>query len=55
MRYSLLKYRNFNISEDSPSQDLFYFHSRLIDDSNKDDIDPFHIKKVIMVVPKKRG
>lgn len=53
MMYNLMKYRNWIPNEHTPSQDFFYFHSQLVKDSQKGELDPYQVKKVLIVTPKK--
>ena len=53
MAYNLLTYRHYMPSPNTPSQEFFYLYSLFQQDAQKDNLDPFPIKRVILVKPKK--
>ena len=53
MSYNLIKYRNYTVNSDTPSQEFFFFYALFAKDAQKNEIDPFPVKRCIAVVPKK--
>jgi hypothetical protein len=52
MAYDLLKYRGVQIDENMPSSVFFSLHARLVEDSQKGELDPF-LRKVIVKAPER--